>query len=43
MSQKISKEKKNIFIRGDFDVDLLNYDKNARTNKFPTLLFLLSN
>ena len=27
--QKISKEKKNIFLLGDFNVDLLNCDKHA--------------
>ena len=32
--QKISKEKKNIFLLGDFNVDLLKYDKHSRTNEF---------
>ena len=32
--QKISKEKKNVFLHGDFNVDLLKYDKHAGTNKF---------
>ena len=32
--QKISKEKKNVFLLGDFNVDLLKYDKNAGTNEF---------
>ena len=31
---KISKEKKNVFLLGDFNVDLLKYDKHARTNEF---------
>ena len=30
--QKISKEKKNVFLLGDFNVDLLKYDKHAGTN-----------
>ena len=34
MLQKISKEKANVFLCGDFNVDLLKYDKHARTNKF---------
>ena len=32
--QKISKEKKNVFLLGDFMVDLLKYDKHAGTNEF---------
>ena len=32
--QKISKEKKNVFLLGDFNVDLLKYDKHAGTNEF---------
>ena len=32
--QKISKEKKNVFLLGDFIVDLLKYDKHAATNEF---------
>ena len=32
--QKISKEKKNAFLLGDFNVDLLKYDKHAGTNEF---------
>ena len=31
--QKISKEKKNVFLL-DFNVDLLKYDKHAGTNEF---------
>ena len=30
--QKISKEKKNAFLLGDFNVDLSKYDKHAGTN-----------
>ena len=32
--QKISKGKKNTFLLGDFNVDLLKYDKHAGTNEF---------
>ena len=32
--QKISKEKKKVFLLGDFNVDLLEYDKHAGTNEF---------
>ena len=32
--QKISKEKKNVLLLGDFNVDLLKYDKQAGTNEF---------
>ena len=32
--QKISKEKKNVFLLGDFNVDLLKYDKRTGTNEF---------
>ena len=32
--QKISKEKKNVFLLGDFNVDLLKYDKHAGRNEF---------
>ena len=32
--QKNSKEKKNVFLLGDFNVDLLKYDKHAGTNEF---------
>ena len=32
--QKISKEKKNVFLLGDFNVDLLKYDKHAGPNEF---------
>ena len=32
--QKISKEKKNVFLLGDFNVDLLKHDKHAGTNEF---------
>ena len=31
---KISKENKSIFLLGDFNVDLLKYDKHAPTNEF---------
>ena len=31
---KNSKEKKNVFLLGDFNLDLLKYDKHARTNEF---------
>ena len=31
--QKISKEKKNLFLLGDFNVVLLKYDKHAGTNE----------
>ena len=30
--QKISQEKKNVFLHGDFNVDLLKYDKHGVTN-----------
>ena len=30
--QKISNKKKNVFLLGDFNVDLLKYDKHAGTN-----------
>ena len=32
--QKISKEKKTVFLLGDFNLDLLKYDKHAGTNEF---------
>ena len=32
--QKISKEKKNVFLPGDFNVDILQYDKHAGANEF---------
>ena len=32
--QRISKEKKNVFLLGEFNVDLLKYDKHAETNEF---------
>ena len=32
--QKISNEKKNVFLLDDFNVNLLKYDKHAATNKF---------
>ena len=32
--QKISKGKKNVFLLGDFNVDLLKYEKHAETNEF---------
>ena len=32
--QKKKKEKENNFLLGDFNVDLLNYDEHAGTNKF---------
>ena len=31
---KISKENKSVFLFGDFNVDLLKYDKHAPTNEF---------
>ena len=31
---KISKENKSVFLLGDFNVDLLKYDKHAPTNDF---------
>ena len=31
---KISKENKSVFLLGDFNVDLLKYDKHAPTNEF---------
>ena len=31
---KISKENKSVFLLGDFNVDLLKYDKHATTNEF---------
>ena len=30
----MSKEKNDVFLLGDFNVDLLNYDKHAGTNEF---------
>ena len=39
--QKMSKEKKNVFLLGDFDVDLLKYDKRVGTNEFIDSLFFL--
>ena len=38
--QKISKQKKNVFLLGDFNVDLLKYDKHAGTNEFIDSFFL---
>ena len=32
--QKISKEKKNLFLLGNFNVDLSKYDKHGETNGF---------
>ena len=32
--RKLSKEKKNVFLLGDFNVDLLKYDKHPGTNEF---------
>ena len=32
--QKILKEKKNVFLLSNFNVDLLKYDKHAGTNEF---------
>ena len=32
--QKISKETKNVCLLGDFNVDLLKYDKHAGPNEF---------
>ena len=37
----ISKEQKSIFVLGDFNVNLLNYNKDNQTNEF--LDFLTSN
>ena len=34
LSQNISKEKKNVFPFGDFNVDLLKCDKHAGTKEF---------
>ena len=31
---KISKENKSVFLHGDFNVDILKYDKHAPTNEF---------
>ena len=39
--QKMSKEKKNVFLLGDFDVDLLKYDKHVGTSEFIDSLFFL--
>ena len=36
---KISKENKSVFLLGDFNVDLLKYDKHAPTNEFLDSLF----
>ena len=35
---KISKKNKSVFLFGDFDVDLLKYDKHAPANEFLDLL-----
>ena len=32
--QKISKEKENVFLLGDFNLDLLKYNKYVGTNEF---------
>ena len=32
--ENISKEQKSIFLTGDFNVNLLNYDEHNQTNKF---------
>ena len=32
--ENISKEQKSIFLLGDFNVDLLNYNEHIQTNKF---------
>ena len=34
LMRKLSKEKKNVFLLGDFNVDLLKYDKHPGTNEF---------
>ena len=34
LSQKISKEEKNVFLLDDFNVNLLKYDKHAGKNEF---------
>ena len=39
--QKMSKEKKNVFLLGYFDMDLLKYDKHVGTNEFIDSLFFL--
>ena len=31
---KLSKENKTVFLLGDFDIDLLNYDQHSLTNEF---------
>ena len=38
--QKVSEEKKNIFLLGDFNFNLLKYDKHAGTNEFIDSLYL---
>ena len=37
---KISKENKSVFLLGDFNVDLLKYDKHAPTNEFLDFLLI---
>ena len=37
--QKISKEKKNVFLLDEFNFDLLKYDKHAGTNEFIDSLY----
>ena len=39
---KLSKENKTIFIFGDFNINLLNYDTRPPTNKFLDLLYLIT-
>ena len=34
LSEKISKENKTVFLLGDFNIDLLNYDQHSLTNEF---------
>ena len=34
LSENISKEQKSVFLLGDFNVNLLNYNENNQTNEF---------
>ena len=36
--QNISREQKSVFLFGDFNVNLLNYNEHNQTNKFLTLV-----
>ena len=40
--QKTTKERKDIFFMGDFNLNLLNYDTHSETNGFITLMMTLS-